>query len=316
MNIGSWSRTWQNRLGAGRQYGRRAAVVALSAAAALGACAGVKVFMLAPHPNDGDITAITHQVDNQRDAAGQYGADCVAMMLTTPIDKIATLQPCLTLPKAQTVPQPNRGATPAPWVIDTPKVWSVAPKGSAGEANLYAVTVMVQQRPYPAAPAARAFYLLKVSMWHYQPRALDWPVPTSDPGPGADIKLGYDHPLPPSGQGLYPVVSGFITAYLTGTGGLDRYVVADSWIKPIGGYHNPVVLDSVDTVGEVPDNPATGTVVHVRAVATAQTSQFATINYSFPLTAENNGGTWMISDIDFDIQTASDSDAIQVGTQN
>jgi len=80
----------------------------------------------------------------------------------------------------------------------------------------------------------------------------------SNPGPGADVKQGYDHPLSPSNP-VYPVVSGFINTYLTATSGLDRYVVADSWIKPIGGYQS-AVIKNVDTATEVPDAPAPGRV--------------------------------------------------------
>ena len=59
------------------------------------------------------MAAITHRIDNQRAAAGQFGADCVGMFLTTPATKIAALQPCLTLPEVadRTAGQPRRGAT-------------------------------------------------------------------------------------------------------------------------------------------------------------------------------------------------------------
>jgi len=53
------------------------------AACACWVAAAVKVFALAPHPDDGDVAAIAHRIDNQRDAAGQFAADFVAAVLTT-----------------------------------------------------------------------------------------------------------------------------------------------------------------------------------------------------------------------------------------
>jgi len=40
---------------------------------------------------------------------------------------------------------------------------------------------------------------------------------------------------------VYAVVNGFICTYLTANNGLDRYVVADSWIKPLGGYQSAII---------------------------------------------------------------------------
>lgn len=316
MNTAAMSKTWQRRIATGRDYGRRAGIAVAALCALLTIATAINVFVVAHHPDEEDVAAIAHRIDNQRDAAGTFAANCVQLFLTTPAAKIAALQPCLTLPKDQTVPQANRAAGPPPWVIDTPKVYSVIPQGASGEAALYSVTVMVDQRPYAAAPPARAYYLLPVSIWHYQPRAQDWPTPASDPGLGADVRLSYDHPVSPSDQGLYAVVTGFITTYLTATSGLDRYVVADSWIKPIGGYQNPVTVTSVETSTEIPEAPQPGTRIHARATVVAQTSQFARINFSFPLTVENSGGTWMIAGIDLFPQINGDSDAAQAGTHN
>jgi hypothetical protein len=48
----------------------------------------------------------------------------------------------------------------------------------------------------------------------------------------------------------------------------------------------------------MPDSAAPGTQIHVLATVVAQTSQFANVNLSYPLTLENSGGTWMVADID------------------
>ena len=112
---------------------------------------------------------------------------------------------------------------------------------------------------------------------------------------------------------MYAVVNGFITTYLTATTGLDRYVVADSWITPIGGYQS-AVIKTADADTEVADTAAPGTQIHVRATVIAQTSQFASVTFTFPLTVENSGGTWMIANIDFVPRRAGDAGTIPVKT--
>jgi hypothetical protein len=312
MTTITMSTTWQHRLHRGCRGARAAGLAVVAACAVLGGAAAVKVFLLAPHPDDSDVAAIAHRIDNQRDAAGQFAADFVAAVLTTPGTKHTALQRFITVPESETAPAAAASAPPPPAVINTPKVWSVVAAGSAGEVDLYSATVVVQQRPYASAEPSRAFYRVPVSIWHFQPRAMDWPVPISDPGPGADIKVGYEHPLSPTSP-VYAVVNGFISTYLSGTTGLDRYVVADSWIKPIGGYQSAVIT-TADTDAEIPDTPAPGTQIHVRATVIAQTPQFATINFAFPLTIENSGGTWMISTIDPLPRVAANADTVPVGT--
>jgi hypothetical protein len=312
MSTFTMSRIWQTRINHGRGLVRRIGVALLAFGALIGFAAGVKVFLVAHHPDDTDVTAIAYRVDNQRDAVGKRAAKFVAAVLTTPESRrAAVLQRFMTLPKSDTVAQKAPAADPAPAVIDTPEVWSVIPAGTAGEANLYSVIVTVEQRPYASAPPTTAYYRVPMSIWRYQPRPMDMPAPMSDPGAGADITLSYDHALSPTSP-VYAVVAGFINTYLTSTSGLDRYVMADSWITPIGGYQSAAIRTAAAD-SEVPDQPAAGTQIHVRVTANAQTSQFATVPFTFPLTVENSGGTWMIAHIDLTPKVATYSDSKPAG---
>jgi len=305
------SRTWQSRIDHGRGVARRLGLAAVVLGALIGFAAGVKVFLVGPHPNDAEVTAAAFRVANQRDAAGQFAANFVAAVLSTPESRRpVALQRFITLPRAELVAQSAPAADPAPAVIDTPRVVSVSPAGSVGDADLYSAIVMLQQRAYAGAAPTVAFYRVPVSIWHYGARAMDMPTPISDPGPGADIALGYDQPLSPSSP-VYGLLSGFVSTYLTATSGLDRYVVADSWIRPIGGYQSAVITSAAAATA-VPDQPAPGTQVHIRLTVTAQTSQFARITFAFPLTVENSGGTWMVADLDSAPQTA-DAEATPAG---
>jgi hypothetical protein len=138
--------------------------------------AGVKVFFVAARPDDSDVAAIGHRIDNQRAAAGQFAADFVAAVLTTPATKHAALQRVITLPESEWLPHAAASASLPPTVINTPKVWSVVPEGSAGDVDLYSATVVVvQQRPYASAEPSRAFYRAPVLIWQFQPWAMDWP---------------------------------------------------------------------------------------------------------------------------------------------
>jgi hypothetical protein len=306
------STTWRHRVSRGRGWARRGGIALLITGALLGFAAGIKVFLLPAHPDPADVAAIANRVDNQRDAAGQFAASFVAAVLTTPSSRLADLHRFITPADSDAATASPASTPPTPAVIDTAQVWSVVPQGPAGEVDLYAATIVVTQRAYASAPSTRAFYRVPVAIWRYQPRAMDWPAPISDPGPGADVAAGYPHPLGPTSP-IYAVVSGFVSTYLTATSGLDRYVVADSWIRPIGGYHAAVVTTAATDV-EVPDTAADGTRIHVRALVTAQTSQFATLIFALPLTVENSDGTWMIADIDSIPQIDGSDGAKPAGT--
>jgi hypothetical protein len=297
------SKTWRGRLARIGGYGRRAGTAAVALGAVCGWAAAVKVFVLPPHPDNADVAAIAGRVDNQRAAAGDFAADFVAAVLTTPAKLRSSLQRFVTLNPDSAAPQDVSSTVPA--VISAPQVWSVVPAGAVGDADLYAVTITVQERPYASAAPSRAFYRVPVSVWNYQPRALDMPARISDPGPGADVQRTYGHPLDTNSE-IYSVVSGFISSYLTSSAPLDRYVPAGSWLTPVGGYHSAVVT-AAETDREVPGHPPPGATVHVRAAVTAQTSQFTTVNFCYPLAVENSGGTWMVADIDLVPQTNSEA---------
>jgi len=303
------SRTWHRRLARAGGYARRAGSAAVALAAVCGWAAAVKVFVLPQHPDSADVAAIVGRVDNQRAAAGDFAADFVAAVLTTPAKLRSSLQRFVTINPDSAAPQDVSSTVPA--VISAPQVWSVMPAGAVGDASLYSVTITVQERPYASAAPSRAFYRVPVSMWNYQPRALDLPARISDPGPGADVAPTYGHPLDTNTE-IYTVVSGFISSYLTASAPLDRYVVAGSWLTPVGGYHSAVVT-TAEADRDVPDHPGPGMLVHVRATVTAQTSQFATVNLCYPLVVENSGGTWMVADIDLIPQTNSEAQPAPVG---
>jgi hypothetical protein len=288
------SRTWQARLRRLRAHAGRVVRIAVLVAAVFGAAGGCKVFFAADQP---DIGATAQRVANQQDQVGAFAADFVATWLTATSMHRAVLQRFITLAD-DAIPLPS---TPAA-VVTSPQVVSVVHTGGVGEADLYAATISVNERPYASAASTRAFYRVPVSMWHYQPRALELPARINGPGPGADVTIRYRHALGVDSP-VFAVVSGFVHTYLTATTGLDRYVLANSALTPVGGYQG-AELTAVSADGALPEAAAPGTRIHVLASVVAQTAQFADLSMVYPLALENSNGTWMVAAIDLTPQIA------------
>jgi hypothetical protein len=278
--------------------------VALIAAAVFGAAAGCKLFLTPDAPN---VAAVAQRVDNRRAQVGGFAADFVVSWLTATTEQRRNLAHYITIPdNALTLP-----TTPAA-VVTAPQVVSVINTGRVGDADVYAATVSVSERPYASASPTRAFYRVPVAMWSYQPRALALPARINAPGPGADFKLAYPQGLSADSP-VYALVEGFIRTYLTATTGLDRYVVAGTVLAPVGGYQSAVVTGAASARG-VPGAPRGGEQIRVLASVAARTSQFATVNLVYPLTIENSAGTWMVAAIDLTPQISGTSDPVPVGT--
>jgi hypothetical protein len=222
---------------------------------------------------------------------GAFAADFVTTWLTATTNQRSALQRFITLAD-NTVALPT---TPAA-VVTTPQVVSVIHTGTVGDAELFAATISLNERPYASAEATRAYYRVPVSMWNYQPRALAMPARVNGPGPGADFKITYRQALSADSP-VFAVVSGFIRTYLTATTGLDRYVVANTVLAPVGGYQSAVVTTAAAD-RPVPDTAPSDAEIHVLANVTAQTSQFANVSLVYPLTLKNSGGTWMVAAIE------------------
>jgi hypothetical protein len=271
----------------------------VSGAAVFGAAAGCKVFLAPDRP---DIATIAQRVGNQADQVGAFASDFVVTWLTATSGERAALRRFVTLPDTSlTLP-----ATPAA-LVTAPQVVSVIHTGAAGEADVYAATVSVTERPYASAQSTRSFYRVPVSMWNYQPRALTLPARINGPGAGADFRTTYPQALAADSP-VYRLVRGFVSAYLTSTTGLDRYVLADSGLAAVGGYQSATV-STLSADRPVPDNAPHGAQIHMLATVAAQTAQFATVTLVYPLTVENSGGTWMVAAIDLAPQIGDDAQA-------
>lgn len=282
------SRTWTNRLARWRGHAHTGGIAALIGAAVFGAAAGGKVFLVPDRP---DIAAIAQRVGNQQDQVGAFAADFVVTWLTATAGERDALQKFITVSDT-TLALPT---TPAA-VVTAPHVVSVIHTGATGEADVYAATVSVTERPYASAKSTRSFYRVPVAMWNFQPRALTLPARINGPGAGADFRITYRQALS-SDSPVCALVRGFVSTYLTATTGLDRYALAGTGLAPVGGYQSAIVT-TLAADRPIPAEVAPGLQIHVLATVVAQTAQFATVNLVYPLTVENSGGTWMVAAID------------------
>ncbi|MDG4667944.1 conjugal transfer protein [Mycobacterium sp. 236(2023)] len=292
------SRTWTQRLHRSHAMARQIGTLTVCLAAALGGAAAVKVFVVPDRP---DFVAIAQRVGNTGDQVGAFASDFIVSWLTATAEHADSLSRFITLPD-NGIALPT---TPAA-VVTAPQVVSVIHTGGTAEADLYAATVSVTERPYASAEPIRSFYRVPVAMWDFQPRALTLPARINGPGEGADFRVAYRHTVSVN-HPVHGLVSGFATAYLTAGTPLDRYVRAGSGLAPVGGYQSAVPA-SVAADRAVPDTADPGTRLHVLATVLAQTSQFATVTLVYPLTVENSGGTWMITAIDLTPQIGEDGD--------
>jgi hypothetical protein len=296
------SRTWANRITAWSNRLRTTLVILTVVSALLGGAAGYKVFFAPDRP---DLVGTSQRVGNQADQVGAFAADFVVTWLTATATQRSALRRFVTV----TDDQLSLPTVPAA-VVTTPQVVSVIRTGGMADADVYAVTVSVDERAYASADPTRAFYRVPVVMWNYQPRAVTMPARVDGPGAGADVATGYRHPLGQDNP-VHAVVSGFIRAYLTATGDLDRYVKADAAINAVGGYQSAIVSTAA-TDRTVPEDSPPGTQVHVLVTVLAQTSQFATVTLTYPLRVENSGGTWMLAAIDLTPRLDDDAEPTPV----
>lgn len=283
---------WRNRLtrsgSASGRFGRYAVV-------GLAALSGLHVIwqLLFSAPPDPITPART--VVNKSAVVGSFAQDCVSVWLTATLQDTASLAQCFPLPASEF----KLPSTPG-LVITTPTVVAVTFEGIAGkegDSEVYSVVVGVTERPYETAPPTRGLYRVPVLWSKFGPRAASLPARVGGPGPGADLPVSYPTTLAAS-DAAFQVVSGFITAYLTGSGGVERYVTSDSRLVGLGPVYETATITTLTAVGPLPATPADGQTTRVLAQVSAVSSQYAPVQLVYPLTLRGLGGRWSVAGID------------------
>ncbi|MBU8840643.1 conjugal transfer protein [Mycolicibacterium goodii] len=287
------SRTWQRRLKRGKQTVAKAGKPLVLGLAALAGLNLVWQFLFGSPP---DLVTPSREVVNKSAVVSAFAQDYVSVWLTASQSDVASLHQFVTVNTASL----QLPSTPAV-VINTPTVVAVTYAGLAGkdaDAEVFSVVVGVTQRPYEGASPQRALYRVPVLWSRYGPRAAALPARIGGPGAGADLPLSYPTTLSESDP-AYTVATGFLGAYLTGDGQVERYVTAESKLLGVPGAYERITVSGITAVSAPPAAPADGQTVRVLAAITAVNSQYAPTELSYPLTLVGVGGRWLVAAIDF-----------------
>lgn len=295
------NKTWNARLSASGSTATRIGRYAVIVLAALG---GLNAFWQFVFGQPADVVSPARSVVNKSAVVSAFAQDYVTTWLTATAGNSAALTQFVSV-NTNDLRLPS---TPAV-VISAPTVVAVTFEGVAAkdaDAEVFSVVVGVNERPYESAAPTRALYRVPVLWSKLGPRAVSLPARVEGPGPGADLPMSYPATLAAS-DSAFQVVSGFITAYLTGDGSVERYVTTDSKLVGLGkvyleqtdaqGHPIPLVT-AVTATAAPPASPADGQTVRVLAQVLAVTTQYAEVHLVYPLTLRGVGGHWSVAAID------------------
>jgi hypothetical protein len=284
--------TWRQRLSTSKSTGGKWGIYLM---AALGALAGVHLVWQVLFGSPTDVTAVARTAVNKAAVVSSFAQDYVSVWLT------ATAQDTASLAQFVSLPSNDMALPPTPAVVITsPTVVAATYEGVSGrdgQSELWSVVVGVTQRAWESAPPDRALYRVPVLWSRFGPRAASLPARIGGPGPGADLPTAYPATPGPSDP-VFTMVSGFVTAYLTSAGAVDRYVTADSLITGLGDAYQSVTVMSLRAAQQPAAKPVDGQTVQVLAEVDALTAQYAHVYLSYPLTLRGVGGGWSVAAID------------------
>jgi hypothetical protein len=287
--------TWQKRLTTSCGLLRRAALIVALTSCTIVAVSTIWSWLFAKPI---DVATPARSVVNRALLVGTFAQDCVVRLLTATQSQQQALSSCW--PQQDQVRLPT---TPSA-VIESPGIAAVTLQDDRADAQQWSVVISVSQRPYQSATPHNACYRLPVVYSRYGLRATLRPALVNCPGPGADVALSYPVTVAASST-VFTTVSGFISSYLTGAGGLERYVTTSSGLVSAADYRSAKVTKLVANRA-VPDQqvPPDGATLHVIATVDIITSQFSPLQLDYPFALTATSGRWTVSALDLAPQLA------------
>lgn len=181
-------------------------------------------------------------------------------------------------------------------VVD-PQVVFLSRGVSQGGLDVWTVTVSVRLGQ-TAAPASdtRQYYRVAVAVKDGTVRALSIPAAVQAPQRGTDLALAYSAPCGTETP-LTRVASGFLAAFLTGSGDITRYTTADAGISAI----QPPPFTETGQISVSADDSTCGggnSSAHVLATVTPKADGAAVASLAYPMTMLRNGGQWQVRSLD------------------
>lgn len=143
---------------------------------------------------------------------------------------------------------------------------------------------------------ARHYYRVPISVSEGRLRALTFPTAIEPPAVGPDLAQAYSSPCAEDTP-LAQVATGFLTAFLTGSGDVARYVTVDSGITSLV----PPPYSALSAVTITADDSAcgsSGTGARVLATVSPKADSGTLPSLAYPLTMVRGEGQWQVRSID------------------
>lgn len=284
------SNVWKRRLSTLGRGGGRAALAVLVASSAIN---GLAILCRAVFPADPPpVAAVARSVINETDPVKAFAENCVMGILTATASGATNLTRCF--PEGRPYALPTTSSV----TVSNPTAWtSSKPHQLPHDITVYTVIVQVDERPYPSAPPTTAFYQLPVAVYRDKGiQALDRIGRAVSPPPGAAVPLGYSISVAANSP-VFTMLSGFASALLTNSGGLERYITTDSGITAINAYTS-AVLTTAQLDSDPPQNPSDNAELAAHIDVSARRSDYSSVSMSYSLTLRCVGGTWFVAQID------------------
>lgn len=163
---------------------------------------------------------------------------------------------------------------------------------AGGAVEVWSVTVSVRI----GTDGTRQHYRVPVSVSEGQLRALALPAAVEPPGIGPDLAQAYSAPCGEE-TAFTQVATGFLDAYLTGSGDVARYVTVGSAISAL----QPAPFRELATVAVTAEDTECGTggsSARVLATVTPKGAGGAAPALAYPLTMVRGEGQWQVQAID------------------
>ncbi|KAA8881930.1 conjugal transfer protein [Nocardia colli] len=181
--------------------------------------------------------------------------------------------------------------------VSDPMVVYVSRALSDRGVEIWSVTVSVRVATIGATTGTtREFYRVSVSVIEGRLRAIALPSVVEPPARAPVLALTYTTPCAQDSP-LTQVASGFLAAFLTGTGDVSRYTTSAAGISAL----RPAPFAGVDSVTVLADDAgcgAGGSTAKVLATVDPKRNNEAATTLAYPLTMVRSAGQWQVASVD------------------